>query len=549
MPKHVFVTGGVASSLGKGLTASSLGRLLKMRGLRVTMQKLDPYINVDPGTMNPFEHGEVFVTDDGGETDLDLGHYERFIDENLSRSSNATTGSIYQAVLAAERRGDYLGRTVQVIPHVTDEIKRRIQRLATEDVDVVITEIGGTVGDIEILPFLEAVRQFRNEVGRDNVCYVHVTLVPFIGPSGEQKTKPTQHSVTELRSRGIQPDIIVCRSDEPISDQLKRKISNQCDVDHRNVINAADVKNIYELPLILHDEGLDTRICDVLRLESEVDLTPWRQVVARVEASTAPVRIGLIGKYVELQDAYLSVVESLKHAGFHHAAKVEIVWIQAEEVEGLLADDRLATLDGIVIPGGFGMRGVEGKIRAAEYARENGVPCLGLCLCMQVMTIEFARHVLGLADANSTEFDLSTQNPVIDLMNDQRDVTDKGGTMRLGAYYAVLEPGSKVANAYGESVVSERHRHRYEFNSNYRARFAADGFLCSGTSPDKRLVEFIELKDHPFWVGTQAHPEFKSRPDRSHPLFRELIGASLRHRAEKASKSVSHDSTSANATA
>jgi CTP synthase len=549
MPKHVFVTGGVASSLGKGLTASSLGRLLKMRGLRVTMQKLDPYINVDPGTMNPFEHGEVFVTDDGGETDLDLGHYERFIDENLSRSSNATTGSIYQAVLAAERRGDYLGRTVQVIPHVTDEIKRRIQRLATEDVDVVITEIGGTVGDIEILPFLEAVRQFRNEVGRDNVCYVHVTLVPFIGPSGEQKTKPTQHSVTELRSRGIQPDIIVCRSDEPISDQLKRKISNQCDVDHRNVINAADVKNIYELPLILHDEGLDTRICDVLRLESEVDLTPWRQVVARVEASTAPVRIGLIGKYVELQDAYLSVVESLKHAGFHHAAKVEIVWIQAEEVEGLLADDRLATLDGIVIPGGFGMRGVEGKIRAAEYARENGVPCLGLCLGMQVMTIEFARHVLGLADANSTEFDLSTQNPVIDLMNDQRDVTDKGGTMRLGAYYAVLEPGSKVANAYGESVVSERHRHRYEFNSNYRARFEAEGFLCSGTSPDKRLVEFIELKDHPFWVGTQAHPEFKSRPDRSHPLFRELIGASLRHRAEKASKSVSHDSSSANATA
>jgi len=549
MPKHVFVTGGVASSLGKGLTASSLGRLLKMRGLRVTMQKLDPYINVDPGTMNPFEHGEVFVTDDGGETDLDLGHYERFIDENLSRSSNATTGSIYQAVLAAERRGDYLGRTVQVIPHVTDEIKRRIQRLATEDVDVVITEIGGTVGDIEILPFLEAVRQFRNEVGRDNVCYVHVTLVPFIGPSGEQKTKPTQHSVTELRSRGIQPDIIVCRSDEPISDQLKRKISNQCDVDHRNVINAADVKNIYELPLILHDEGLDTRICDVLRLESEVDLSSWRQVVARVEASTAPVRIGLIGKYVELQDAYLSVVESLKHAGFHHAAKVDNVWIQAEEVECLLADDRLATLDGIVIPGGFGMRGVEGKIRAAEYARENRIPCLGLCLGMQVMTIEFARHVLGLTDANSTEFDLSTQNPVIDLMNDQRDVTDKGGTMRLGAYYAVLEPGTKVANAYGESVVSERHRHRYEFNSNYRARFEAEGFLCSGTSPDKRLVEFIELKDHPFWVGTQAHPEFKSRPDRSHPLFRELIGASLRHRAEKASKSPSHESSSADATA
>jgi CTP synthase len=530
MPKHVFVTGGVASSLGKGLTASSLGRLLKMRGLRVTMQKLDPYINVDPGTMNPFEHGEVFVTDDGGETDLDLGHYERFIDENLSRSSNATTGSIYQAVLAAERRGDYLGRTVQVIPHVTDEIRRRIKRLATEDVDVVITEIGGTVGDIEILPFLEAVRQFRNEVGRDNVCYVHVTLVPFIGPSGEQKTKPTQHSVTELRSRGIQPDIIVCRSDEPISDQLKRKISNQCDVEQKNVINAADARNIYELPLILHDEGLDTQICDVLRIDAPLDLTPWREVVARVEASTAPVRIGLIGKYVELHDAYLSVVESLKHAGFHHAANVEVVWIQAENVEGLLAEEQLATLDGIVIPGGFGARGVEGKIRAAEFAREHGVPLLGLCLGMQVMTIEFARHVLGLSDAHSTEFDPTTQNPVIDLMVDQRDVTDMGGTMRLGAYYAQLEPGTKVAAAYGETVVSERHRHRYEFNSSYRARFEESGFVCSGSSPDRRLVEFIELSDHPFWVGTQAHPEFKSRPDRPHPLFRELIGASLQHR-------------------
>ena len=533
MPKHIFVTGGVASSLGKGLTASSLGRLLKMRGLRVTMQKLDPYINVDPGTMNPFEHGEVFVTDDGGETDLDLGHYERFIDESLTRASNATTGSIYQAVLAAERRGDYLGRTVQVIPHVTDEIKRRIQRLATDDVDVVITEVGGTVGDIEILPFLEAIRQFRNEVGRDNVCYVHVTLVPFIGPSGEQKTKPTQHSVTELRSRGIQPDVIVCRSDEPVSDQLKRKISNQCDVDHRNVINAADVRNIYELPLILHEEGLDSRICDVLRIEAEIDLRPWRELVARVEASTSPVRIGLIGKYVELQDAYLSVVESLKHAGFHHAAKVEIVWIQAENVEGLLAEDRLSDLDGIVIPGGFGPRGIEGKIRAAEIAREEGVPCLGLCLGMQVMTIEFARHVLGLADANSTEFDVSTQNPVIDLMIDQREVTDMGGTMRLGAYYAVLEPGTKVANAYGEPVVSERHRHRYEFNSQFRTRFEEKGFLCSGTSPDKRLVEFIELRDHPFWVGTQAHPEFKSRPDRPHPLFRDFIGAALQRRAKR----------------
>jgi CTP synthase len=405
----------------------------------------------------------------------------------------------------------------------------------------VITEVGGTVGDIEILPFLEAIRQFKNEVGRDNICYVHVTLVPFIGPSGEQKTKPTQHSVTELRSRGIQPDLIVCRSDEPISDQLKRKISGQCDVDQKNVINAADVKNIYELPLILHDEGLDTQICEVLKIDAPLDLTPWRQLVARVEASTSPVRIGLIGKYVQLQDAYLSVVESLKHAGFHHGAKVEIVWIQAEDVEGLLADDRMTTLDGIVIPGGFGPRGIEGKIRAAEFARENLVPCLGLCLGMQVMTVEFARHVLGMEDANSTEFDLSTQHPVIDIMNDQRDVTDKGGTMRLGAYYAALTPGTKVANAYGEPVVSERHRHRYEFNSTYRVRFEEAGFICSGTSPDKRLVEFIELQDHPFWVGTQAHPEFKSRPDRPHPLFRELIGAALARRALTESTSRSAD--------
>ncbi|MFZ9165359.1 MAG: CTP synthase [Ilumatobacteraceae bacterium] len=536
MPKHVFVTGGVASGLGKGLTASSLGRLLKMRGLRVTMQKLDPYINVDPGTMNPFEHGEVFVTDDGGETDLDLGHYERFIDEPLTRASNATTGSIYQAVLAAERRGDYLGRTVQVIPHVTDEIKRRIRRLVNDEVDVVITEVGGTVGDIEILPFLEAIRQFRNEVGRDNVCYVHVTLVPFIGPSGEQKSKPTQHSVTELRSRGIQPDVIVCRSDEPLSDSLKRKISNQCDVDNRAVINAVDVKNIYELPLIFHDEGLDTVICDVLRIDAPIDLSHWRQLVARIEASVSPVRIGLIGKYVDLHDAYLSVIESLKHAGFHHGAQIEVVWIQAEDVEGLLADEAIGSLDGIVIPGGFGPRGIEGKIRAAEYARENQVPCLGLCLGMQVMTVEFARNVVGLKDANSTEFNAATPHPVIDLMNDQREVTDKGGTMRLGAYYAVLTPGTKVANAYGEPVVSERHRHRYEFNSNYRARIEEAGLLCSGTSPDKRLVEFVELENHPFWVGTQAHPEFKSRPDRPHPLFRELIGAALKYRTPRLSQ-------------
>jgi CTP synthase len=532
-PKFIFVTGGVASGLGKGITTASLGRLFKSRGLRVTLQKLDPYINVDPGTMNPFEHGEVFVTDDGGETDLDLGHYERFIDENLSRNSNATTGSIYQAVLAAERRGDYLGKTVQVIPHITDEIKRRIRRLATDDVDVVITEVGGTVGDIEILPFLEAIRQFRKEAGRDNVCYIHVTLVPFIGPSGEQKTKPTQHSVTELRSRGIQPDVIVCRSEEPLSPNLKHKISSLCDVDERAVVNAADARNIYELPLILHEEGLDDTVCEVLRIDDPVDLGPWEQVVSMVEAATIPVRIGLIGKYVDLQDAYLSVVESLKHAGFHHGAHVEIDWIQAEDVEGLLGAGRLADLDGMVIPGGFGPRGIEGKIAAAEHAREEGVPCLGLCLGMQVMTIEYARNVLGMTDANSTEFDPTTDHPVIDLMVHQRDISDKGGTMRLGAYYAVLTPGSKVSEAYGEPVVSERHRHRYEFNSNYRARFEASGFVCSGTSPDRRLVEFIELVDHPFWVGTQAHPEFKSRPDRPHPLFRELVGAALARRAAR----------------
>ena len=528
VPKHIFVTGGVVSSLGKGLTASSLGRLLKMRGLRVTMQKLDPYINVDPGTMNPYEHGEVFVTDDGGETDLDLGHYERFIDESLTRSSNATTGSIYQSVLAAERRGDYLGRTVQVIPHITDEIKRRIQRISTDDVDVVITEVGGTVGDIEILPFLEAIRQFRKDAGKDNVCYIHVTLVPFIGPAGEQKTKPTQHSVTELRSRGIQPDIIVCRSEAPLSEDLKRKISNLCDVDEQAVVNAADARNIYELPLILHDEGLDTVALEVLSLATDpINLGPWTELVETVEAATKPVRIGLIGKYVQLPDAYLSVVESLKHAGFHHGAGIDLQWIQAEDVEGLLAQDRLGDLDGLVIPGGFGARGFEGKIAAARYARENGVPCLGLCLGLHAMSVEFARDVAGLAEANSTEFEPTTRHPVIDLMHDQREVTDKGGTMRLGAYYAVLTPGTKVHAAYGESVVSERHRHRFEFNPQYRSRLEQAGLVCSGVSPDRRLVEFIELEDHPFWVATQAHPEFKSRPDRPHPLFRELVAAAL----------------------
>ena len=528
MTKHIFVTGGVASSLGKGITASSLGRLLKSRGLRVTMQKLDPYLNVDPGTMNPFEHGEVFVTDDGGETDLDLGHYERFIDEPLSRDSNATTGSIYSAVIAAERRGDYLGKTVQVIPHITDEIKRRITRLADDSVDVVITEIGGTVGDIEILPFLEAIRQFRLDVGRENVCYVHVTLVPFIGPSGEQKTKPTQHSVTELRSRGIQPDIIVCRSEGPLAPDLKRKISNLCDVPVEAVVNAADARNLYEVPLIMHDEGLDDYVCRMFGFsDRHIDLSEWEILVDRVENSTIPVRIGIIGKYVALPDAYLSVVESLKHGGFFHAADVSVEWVQAEDVEAMTADGRLGELDGIVIPGGFGERGVEGKIAAAQYARENDLPCLGLCLGMQVMTIEFARHVLGMDGAHSSEFDPQTAFPVIDLMETQRDVTDMGGTMRLGAYIAQLQPGSKVAEIYESEVVSERHRHRYEFNAKFRSRFDESDFVCSGTSPDGRLVEFIELKSHPFWIGTQAHPEFKSRPERPAPLFREFIGTAL----------------------
>lgn len=525
MTKHVFVTGGVASSLGKGITASALGRVLKARGLRVTMQKLDPYLNVDPGTMNPFEHGEVFVTDDGGETDLDLGHYERFIDESLTRRSNATTGSIYSAVIAAERRGDYLGRTVQVIPHITDEIKHRIRQLTSDDTDVVITEVGGTVGDIEILPFLEAIRQLRLDIGRDNVFYLHVTLVPYIGPSGEQKTKPTQHSVTELRSRGIQPDAIVCRSDDPISDDLKRKISRLCDVPFEGVINAADAASLYEIPLVVHEEGLDSFICNHFRINPpEADLTEWRALVDRVFSPEQTVRVGIIGKYVSLIDAYLSVVEALNHAGIQHHVNVEIEWIQAEDVEGLLTD-RLRNLDGIVIPGGFGERGVEGKIAAAGFARERGIPCLGLCLGLQVMTIEYARNALGLTGANSLEFDPQTKHPVVNLMEDQRDVSDKGGTMRLGAYVAQLAPGSTVAKAYGEEIVSERHRHRYEFNSKYLTRFDDGDFWASGESPDGRLVEFIELRSHPFWVATQAHPEFKSRPNRPAPLFSAFIDA------------------------
>jgi len=532
--KFVFVTGGVSSSLGKGLTAASLGRLLKSRGLKVTMCKLDPYINVDPGTMNPGEHGEVFVTDDGGETDLDLGHYERFIDEALNRNSNTTTGSIYSSVIAKERRGDYLGKTVQVIPHVTNEIKDRIERLATEDTDVVIVEIGGTVGDIEIVPFIEAIRQFRRDVGRDNVCYVHLTLVPYLAANGEQKTKPTQHSVTELRSRGIQPHVIVCRSDQPISEGLKRKISLLCDVPIEGVISAVDSRSIYEIPLVLHEEGLDRYVCATLDLDiadHPIDLSVWEALVDHVNAADRTVRIGIVGKYVNMPDAYLSVVESIRHAGFDQGARVELHWIDAELVPEHVSEERLCELDGIIVPGGFGERGIEGMIAAANIARRNEIPYLGICLGLQVAVIEYARNVAGLEGANSTEFDIASPNPVIALMADQADVVDKGGTMRLGAYPAMLEAGSQIAKLYGTEIVSERHRHRYEFNPRYRARLEDAGLRCCGVSPDGRLVEFIEVPSHPYLVGTQAHPEFKSRPDRPHPLFNGLVDAALQ-RAE-----------------
>ncbi len=528
MTKYIFVTGGVSSSLGKGLTASSLGRLLKSRGLKVTMCKLDPYLNVDPGTMNPGEHGEVFVTDDGGETDLDLGHYERFIDESLSRMSNTTTGSIYSKVIAKERRGDYLGKTVQVIPHITDEIKDRLRRLGTLGADVAIVEIGGTVGDMEIIPFLEAIRQFRRDAGRGNVCYIHLTLVPYLAPSGEQKTKPTQHSVTELRSHGIQPDVIVCRSDQPISDGLKRKISLLCDVPNNAVISAVDAPSIYDIPLNMHHEGLDRIVCDIMNVsvdEHPIDLSAWEDVVRRVHHTSRSLRIGIVGKYVTMPDAYLSVAESVRHAGFAVGAATQIEWLEAERVPSEIDALRLRQLDGIIVPGGFGERGIEGMIATARIAREQQIPLLGICLGMQVMVIEFARHVLDLADAHSTEFSLTTSAPVIALMQEQMDVTDLGGTMRLGACPAMLAEGSQVAELYAATVVSERHRHRYEFNSRFVERFESGGMRCSGTSPDGRLVEFVEMPGHPFFVGTQAHPEFKSRPDRPHPLFRGLINA------------------------
>ncbi|MFN8015107.1 MAG: CTP synthase [Acidimicrobiia bacterium] len=528
MTKHIFVTGGVASSLGKGLTAASLGRLLKSRGLSVRLQKLDPYINVDPGTMNPFQHGEVFVTEDGGETDLDLGHYERFVNVNLNRASNATTGSIYQTVLAKERRGEYLGETVQVIPHITNEIKSRINALAAADVDVVITEVGGTVGDIEILPFLEAIRQFRNDVGRQNVFYIHVTLIPFIGPSHEQKTKPTQHSVAELRSRGISPDAIVCRSDRAISAHLKEKISQQCDVPVEGVVSAVDAQSLYDIPLVLNEEGLDSYVCSTLAIDApEPDLTSWKELVSRVNNAKDTVVVGLVGKYVNLPDAYLSVVESLKHGGYSCGAHVEIKWIASDEADGLLTKDAFDGVDAVVIPGGFGFRGIEGKVAAASYARENNIPFLGLCLGMQCAVISFARDICLMDNANSSEFDPETKYPVIDLMHHQRDVIDMGASMRLGSYPAKLLEGTLAKELYGSDIVYERHRHRYEVNNKYRQELIDKGLVISGTSPDGELVEFIELdkKMHPFYIATQAHPEFKSRPDEPHPLFAGLVAA------------------------
>ncbi|MCH8983251.1 MAG: CTP synthase [Acidobacteria bacterium] len=533
--KYIFVTGGVVSSLGKGIAASSLGRLLKARGLKVVNQKLDPYINVDPGTMNPFQHGEVFVTDDGGETDLDLGHYERFTGVNLKRLSNVTAGSIYLSVIQKERRGDYLGDTVQVIPHITNEIKSRIRRVGAEDVDIVITEVGGTVGDIESLPFLEAIRQYGNEVGRENVVFVHVTLVPYIATSEELKTKPTQHSVAELRSKGIQPDVIIVRSEREIDDAVRRKISLFCDVEPQAVIAVPDAADIHQVPLVLHEGGMDEVICNRLGIVTgPPNLDGWRAMVERAMSATDEVTVGIVGKYVELPDAYLSVVEALRHGAASQSLKLDLRWVPSDELTGLLAESHLEDLDGIVIPGGFGYRGIEGKIQAIRYARENQIPMLGLCLGLQCAVIEIARNVMGLSDANSTEFDSSTPHPVIDLMPSQEDVEDKGGTMRLGLYAAKLAEGSRVREMYGAELVYERHRHRWEVNNRYRKDLEAAGMRLSGLSPDGNLVEYIELVDHPFFVATQAHPEFRSRPDDPHPLFLGLMASAAEKRATRA---------------
>jgi CTP synthase len=503
------------------------------------MQKLDPYINVDPGTMNPFQHGEVFVTDDGAETDLDLGHYERFIDENLSRDSSVTTGSVYSNVIARERRGEFLGATVQVIPHITDEIKSRIRRLATEDVDIVITEIGGTVGDIESLPYLEAIRQMRHDVGRDNVFYLHVSLIPYIGPTGELKTKPTQHSVAELRSIGIQPDAIVCRSDRPLTPGLKKKIAQFTDVDVEGVVAAQDAPSIYEIPLVLREEKLDEFVLQRLRIEAEEpDLTDWEALIARIQTASKPVQIGIVGKYVTLGDSYLSVVEAVKHAAFHHSGNLELRWLASDDLTHEAGKGLLDGLDGIVVPGGFGVRGIEGKLVAIKHARENNIPFLGLCLGLQCAVIEYARNVCGLEGANSSEFDPTTPHPVIDLMADQQDIMNKGGTMRLGLWVCKLAEGTKTREAYGDEIILERHRHRFEVNNRYRKQLEAAGLKISGTTVDNKLAEVIEIPGHPFFVASQFHPEFKSRPTRPHPLFREFVGAALA-RAAAARSSIS----------
>ncbi len=530
MTKYIFITGGVVSSLGKGVTAAAIGRLIKGRGISVSIQKLDPYLNVDPGTMSPYQHGEVFVTEDGAETDLDLGHYERFTDENLSRASNVTSGQIYAEVLRKERRGDYLGGTIQVIPHVTNEIKRRIALAGREnDAEVVIVEVGGTVGDIESLPFLEAIRQMRKDVGRDHVLYIHVTLLPHIGATGELKTKPTQHSVAELRGIGVQPDVIVCRSDYPVDKSIRDKIALFCDVEPEAVVPLETVKSLYEVPLMLEEFGLGNWLTSRLGYGWRVaDLSEWRNLVLRQRSlgdDTPPLRVALVGKYVELQDAYISVREALIHAAVALGRRLHVEWINSEDLERGRGLDRLETVDGIVVPGGFGYRGIEGKIAAARYARQNQIPYLGLCLGMQVMCIEFARHVTGSDRPNSTEFDPHTTYPVIDLMPDQRGIADMGGTMRLGAYPCALQADTRAAAAYGEPQVSERHRHRFEFNNGFRQQLSEAGLTLSGLSPDGRLVEIAELADHPWMLGSQFHPEFKSRPNRPHPLFRAFLQA------------------------
>ncbi|WP_276767461.1 CTP synthase [Gemella morbillorum] len=532
MTKYIFVTGGVVSSLGKGIVAASVGRVLKNRGLKVTLQKFDPYLNVDPGTMSPYQHGEVFVTEDGAETDLDLGHYERFIDVNLGQYSNVTAGRVYSSIIEKERRGDYLGGTVQVIPHVTNEIKSRVL-LAGEssDADVVITEIGGTTGDIESLPFLEAIRQIRSDLGRENVCYIHCTLLPYIKAAGEMKTKPTQQSVKELRGLGIQPDIIVVRNELALTDELRAKISLFCDIPKQNVIESRDVSNLYELPVNLKAQKIDDIVLKHFGLSApEADMTEWLALVDRVDNLKENVKIALVGKYVELHDAYISVVESLKHAGYKHNSKITIDWIQSEDVTEENANDYLKDADGILVPGGFGDRGVEGKITAIKYARENKVPFFGICLGMQLAAVEFARNVCGLTGAHSSELDPNTPYPIINLLPDQEDVVEMGGTLRLGSYPCTLAEGSVAHKEYGEINITERHRHRYEFNNFYRERLTDKGLVLSGVSPDGRLVEIVELPEHPWFVAGQFHPEFKSRPEKAHPLFAGFIRASLENR-------------------